>query len=68
MNTGKVTIYGKSTLGKPLLDSEEVCTIVIRDEEGIPCVLLKRLFGNTWITSKSGDSDWKQVLARFGIK
>jgi len=63
-----VTVRGKNILEKPLLESDEVSSIVIRTADGRALLLIVNIRGDTWGVSSAEDNDWKPVLERFGVK
>lgn len=63
-----VTVRGKNILEKPLLESDEVSSIVIRTADGRALLLIAHIRGDTWGVSSAEDNDWKPVLERFGVK
>lgn len=64
----KVTVRGGNVLEKPLLESDDVKTVLVRNSDGRPMLLLVNIRGDTWGVSSSSDPDWKIVLERFGIE
>lgn len=66
---GSVTVYGKSILEAPLLDTPDVGMIVVKDVFGDPMMLLTRLsVSDVWGLSSRGDADFSTVLERYGLQ
>lgn len=69
VDRGNVVVYGTDVRKPPLLDSTEANLIVIHDGFGDPMVLFTRILTNdTWGMVTKADSDWDQMLARYGVR
>lgn len=64
---GRIRVFGKNIFAGPLLDTADAETIVMYDDDGVPCVILARQIDNLWEMGTCQDSDWEAVKQRFGV-
>lgn len=65
--SGRVTVYGRDIMTRPLCDSTDAQMVVVRSTAGDPIILLARLGGDTWGLSTPDDKDWSALCTRFGL-
>ena len=65
---GRVDVLDGNAFKAPLLSSDEVNQVVVREAGGLPTMFLKRLADDTWVFCHRGDDDWQEAVARFGVR
>lgn len=65
---GVVSVYGRNIIEGPMLESQNISMMVVRDIDGGPVAVLVRILSNdTWGLSTRGDEDFNAVLTRYGL-
>ena len=62
-----VTVKSKNIVDPPLYEGEAKF-VIVRDSNGNPGIVLIHMADEKWAICRKTDSDWKNVLKRFGIQ